>query len=563
MADINDSSSTDMIMMVDDNGYDLLAYTDEEPTEGKIANSGGGFSFVVDDFCRLRRFLCLGTEGGTYYIGEAKLNTENADVILRLINRLQGVKVVKELLTMSVNGRASKQNSILFALAMCARLGDVETRRLAYFHLSDICRIPTHLFTFIGYAETMTLGQHRGTGWGRVQRRALCNWYNTKTPVHLSGLVTKYKNREGWSHLDLFRLCHLKSTDISHDLLYKYIVKGWSTVKDADITWAVTDDVAKTFKFLQAVEEAKTADEARIVELITEHMLVREHIPTTLLSSVRVWDALLVNMPLTALLRNLAKMTSVGLFSEGRDLSSNFVCEQLTNPFLLKKARIHPFNVLIASKTYESGHGDKGGGTWIPVQKIVTALSKAYDLAFAYAEPTNKRFVLAMDISGSMQSGCINGCRLITPREGAAAMAMCTLRTEPNCTSVAFCSTLVPYPMTAAMSLSEQTQLSQEWSHRMGQTDCAQPMVWALANRIEADVFIIYTDCETNVGRISPASALKQYRAEMGIPAKIIVVAMTSNGFTIADPADSGMLDIAGFDSAAPEVISNFVLGNI
>jgi len=38
---------------------------------------------------------------------------------------------------------------------------------------------------------------------------------------------------------------------------------------------------------------------------------------------------------------------------------------------------------------------------------------------------------------------------------------------------------------------------------------------------------------------------------------------MTSNGFTIADPNDAGMMDVVGFDSAAPQVISNFARGEI
>jgi 60 kDa SS-A/Ro ribonucleoprotein len=33
---------------------------------------------------------------------------------------------------------------------------------------------------------------------------------------------------------------------------------------------------------------------------------------------------------------------------------------------------------------------------------------------------------------------------------------------------------------------------------------------------------------------------------------------MTSTGFTIADPEDAGTLDVVGFDSAAPQVISDF-----
>ena len=58
-----------------------------------------------------------------------------------------------------------------------------------------------------------------------------------------------------------------------------------------------------------------------------------------------------------------------------------------------------------------------------------------------------------------------------------------------------------------------------------------------------------------------PSEALKQYRAHSGINAKLIVCAMTSNGFTLADPDDRGMLDMAGFDSAAPDIIRQFVEG--
>jgi 60 kDa SS-A/Ro ribonucleoprotein len=38
---------------------------------------------------------------------------------------------------------------------------------------------------------------------------------------------------------------------------------------------------------------------------------------------------------------------------------------------------------------------------------------------------------------------------------------------------------------------------------------------------------------------------------------------MTSNGFSIADPEDAGMLDMVGFDAAAPEIMREFALGRI
>ena len=47
----------------------------------------------------------------------------------------------------------------------------------------------------------------------------------------------------------------------------------------------------------------------------------------------------------------------------------------------------------------------------------------------------------------------------------------------------------------------------------------------------------------------------------MGIPARLIVVAMTATGFSIADPEDAGMLDVVGFDTAVPNLISEFSRG--
>lgn len=84
-------------------------------------------------------------------------------------------------------------------------------------------------------------------------------------------------------------------------------------------------------------------------------------------------------------------------------------------------------------------------------------------------------------------------------------------------------------------------------------------MVYAKDNKIEVDVFIVYTDSDTGHGKTNPATALKEYRKAMKRDAKLIVMAMTSNGFTLADPEDPGMLDIVGFDPNVPEMIAEFV----
>jgi len=74
---------------------------------------------------------------------------------------------------------------------------------------------------------------------------------------------------------------------------------------------------------------------------------------------------------------------------------------------------------------------------------------------------------------------------------------------------------------------------------------------------------VIYTDNETWAGAVHPSVALRQYREATGIAARLVVVGLTATGFTIADPADGGMLDVVGFDAAAPALIGDFVAGRL
>lgn len=255
------------------------AVPQSEPLPGMVPNSAGGYSYRVSDIQRLRRFLCLGSEGGTYYIGEKQLGIENADAILRLIGCGKGADVVKEIVEFSVEGRTAKQNPIIFALALCARDNNLEVKKAAYTALTSVCRIPTHLFAFVEFCEALS----KGTGWGRCHREAIKTWYLTKDAKHLAVAVTKYKQRNGWSHLDLLRLTHVKTDDPVHQCVFKYIVKGIDlATQEFNGKSEKTDEI---LAFLKAVETVLTADEATAIDLIKKYGLVREHLPTHLLNS--------------------------------------------------------------------------------------------------------------------------------------------------------------------------------------------------------------------------------------------------------------------------------------
>ena len=484
---------------------------------------------------------------------------ENVQCIQRLIDDGKGEDVVKEIVSFSVEGRAAKQNPIILALAICARQDkDPKVKALCYGEMCKVLRIPTHLFHFIEYCEKLS----RGTGWGRAHRRAIANWYIRfkDNPKKLAEHVTKYKNRNGWSHTDVLRLSHPKPDTPEIGAIIKYVVKGLDDAKQHYLKDDADGTMQRIFTYLSAVENIKTVTEAaEVVDMIKKHRLVREHIPTNFLNHLEVWRVLLENMPMTAMIRNLGKMSAIGLLEDGSAEVAR-VCEKLQDTDVLKAAKIHPFSVLVAMYTYEKGQGDKGKLSWEVSEPVKRALNEAFYKAFKNVEPTNQRYCLAMDVSGSMGWGNVNGCSSITPRDASAALAMVTARTERSFEMVAFSTDLRPVPLNPDMDLPSVINLVS--SYPMGGTDCSQPMLWAKKNNKKFDVFVVYTDCETWAGAVHPAEALRQYRRASGIwNAKLIVCAMTSNGFTLADPEDPGMLDMAGFDSSGPEVMRNFVLG--
>jgi 60 kDa SS-A/Ro ribonucleoprotein len=318
-----------------------------------------------------------------------------------------------------------------------------------------------------------------------------------------------------------------------------------------------------------AFEEAKTASKGRLVQLIEEHKLTREMVPTKALNDSDVWAALLPHMGITALIRNLGKMTSVGVL-KALTSESLFVSGMIGTAAILRKGRVHPMTILNALRVYAAGHGEKGSLTWKPVQKIVDALDAAFYLSFGNVEPTGKNVMLALDVSGSM-SAHIGGTSL-SCREAAGAMALITANVEKNHLITGFTAGFGRSQWASYGTALQELAISPKQrlddvvkylgSLKFGGTDCALPMVYATEQELDVDGFVIYTDSETWAGNIQPVQALAKYRKAAGkADASCTIVGMTASGFSIADPKDPRMLDVVGFDTATPQVISEFVKG--
>jgi 60 kDa SS-A/Ro ribonucleoprotein len=536
-----------------------------EPLPGQVKNSDIGYSWPVDDWTRLRRFLILGSEGGSYYASERKLTRKNVEAVERAV-LADGKRAVAEIVAVSREGRAPKNDPALYALALAAGVGDAETRKAALEALPQVARTGTHLFQFASFVETFR-------GWGRSLRRAIGRWYAEKPVDALAYQAVKYRQREGVTHRDLLRLSHparsvsagnpsLAVSD-EHRRLFEWIVRGGDT-----------EGLPRLVEGFARVQLAETPKQS--AELVREYRLPREAVRPEHLTSAEVWDALLEDMPMTALVRNLATMTRVGLLAPGSQATARVV-SQLGEAERIRRARVHPIAVLAALRTYASGRGVRGRGTWVAVREIVDALDAAFYTAFGNVDPAGKRLLLALDVSGSMTCGTVAGIPGLTPRDASAALALVTVATEPAVEVVGFyagrrgfvrrgpgrfpgqADGLTPLPLSPRQRLDDAVRTVSDLP--FGGTDCALPMLYAQALEREIDTFVIYTDSETWAGDIHPAQALRDYRRSSGIEARLVVVGMVSNGFSIADPADPGMLDVVGFDTATPQLISDFARG--
>ncbi len=514
--------------------FSLRRTPQAEPLENTVANSAGGYVFAVDDWTRLDRFLILGSEGGSYYAAEKALTRENAQATIACL-QADGERAVARLVEISQSGRAPKNDPAIFALALASALGDEAGKRAAMSAIPRICRTGTHLFQYAAAVEGMR-------GWGRGLRRGVAGWYTARDVEQLALQLVKYRQRNGWSHRDLLRLAHPLTDDLARRDLFDWACRGTASERLPAIIGAYET-------------AAKATSAAEIARLIETHDLPREAIGTEWLNDPVVWAALLQRMPLTALVRNLGKLSAVGVLKPlGDELP--LVLSALQDGERLAKARLHPLALLLALKTYAAGKGDKGSLVWQAVPQVIDALNAAFYTAFKAVEPTGKRLLLALDVSGSMGGGRIAGTAL-TPREGSAAMALMTAATEANYHIVGFTGGMVKLPLTPSLRLDEAVKIVSGLP--FDRTDCAQPMLYALREKLKVDAFVIYTDSETWAGAIHPVQALRQYREQTGIAAKLVTVGMVSNGFSIADPNDGGMLDVVGFDAAAPAVIADFI----
>ena len=453
-------------------------------------------------------------------------------------------------------------------------------------------------------------------GFGRAFKTALNRSFLKKTPAQLAYQVTKYQSRGDWGFNDIIKCTHLRTGTGENrkrntkylpsdyqappikpatpmDLVLRYSMYGMEEMTKLATAFKLNND--PIYEYLWAVNTVKSMTETDtddLVHLIHKYRLVREHLPTWSLKNCAVQKALLLGqeqshdgslflgdpshrivkvvMPMTALLRNLASLTSIGLFDD-KEILQNVVAH-LTDKDAVQKSRIHPVNVIIAWFVYRKGKGFKGKLTWTPQKEIVDALEQMAFLAFTNAPPTTKRYGVFIDGSGSMTTettfqGLSNAdiaalLSLVIARSGQGHLfyvfsAKNTVRYKQYGT---------PTDNTGLYDVGHQIHANSTFQEVLdavqlsnwGATDISNGIRYLEKSNKHVDAIVVITDNDINTGE-KPLVALNSYRAKIGNPnVKLITLAVELNDLTIADPSDKGMLDMCGFDTNSYQVMHAF-----
>lgn len=521
-----------------------------QPLIGRLAdmhqNQAGGFVFTLSPMQTLKRFLILGTEGGTFYASEKEATHEATENLLHCVTR-NGLETVRTIKDVSTRGLAYKQNPAIFALALAFAKGDPLTRQEVRRSFNAIVRTGTHLFLFAKYATALR-------GWGRSLRRAVQDWYLSKDARAVAYQVTKYASREGWTHRDLLRLAHVKPDTEEMNAVLAFAA---NRIDQFDLYKGNQESI----RYLRGVLEVKDpkVEPGDALDVIADLKLPREVVPDALYNLPDIRKQVYDNMNFIAMVRNLGAMSASGHLTPNSDFEKRIV-DELTNAGKVRGSKVHPLQMLAAYFTYLAGKGARGNLTWTPCQAVIGAVEQTFIASMENVDPCNKRFVIGVDVSPSMDFGEINGIPGLTPRIMAAVTALIIMKKETRVFCGGFADTFAEIPMNSGSSPRQARKAMQEMRGFQG-TDAAIPIQHAMDNNIPADCFVIITDNETWSGNRHPTEALNEYRKKMGVPAKLISVGLTATRSSIADPADPGQLDVVGCTPDLLSIITGFAKG--
>jgi 60 kDa SS-A/Ro ribonucleoprotein len=504
-------------------------------------NAAGGKAYALSPEQALAQYAVTGTFGDTYYVGAKEQLAE----VLALAQKCEPRFVAKCAVYARKKGHMKDMPAFLLAtLAARAKGPD-----------NAICVEPTAAlaaaFPLVidngkmlrNFAQIVRSGVTGRKSFGTAVRRLIRDWFDARTGDQL------FRDSVGEkpSMADVIKMVHPKGSTPERDALYAYLI-GSKKAKEKVLA------LSQLVKYYEIYKEHR--------RLGTEADLVRElgvpDVPFQMLDSLGLdtdgWTQVAKRAGWQMLRMNLNTFARHGVLKDPE--VAKFIADRLRDPGAIAKARVFPYQLLMAFKATE-GNAD------IPVS-IKLALQDAMEIATANVPAYSCSVVIAVDTSSSMRSP-ITGERAASSQvscvDVAALIASCVMRRNPETLVMPFDTRVHPHDLNPRDSVMTNAQKLARYGG--GGTDCSLVLQAVNHQRLTPDLVIYVSDNESWMDRqyVSTGTGMAAEWAKhkaFNPKAKLVCIDLTPHA-NVQARTRADTLNVGGFSDAVFEVIATFL----
>lgn len=355
----------------------------------------------------------------------------------------------------------------------------------------------------------------RGQG-GRAVKTMAAQYLNRLSEYH----AIKYKGKGlAFPLADMLRTIHPKPVNNKQSALFAYLrAKG-------------TPDLSELPQ-VAAVRQLHTAhSEAEQIAAIAAGRLPHNLVTGAVKMTPAIWEALLPDMPLFALLRHLATLERNNIVDNHRELIENRLADETS----LRRAKILPFRL---AQAYQSINN-----AWIK-----DALRNAVEKSIVNLPELEGSVAILLDISGSME-----GQYLVS----GALFALGLYKQSGGKAKFLLFDTAVYDPQP---SLCDSILTQAERIKSGGGTDTGVALKYLRQQKWNIDTIVLITDEQQNSG--SPFyKELTSYRKTVNRYAKAVIIDLTPYDAAMTPPDDEQTYYCYGWSDAALTFTANVTRG--
>jgi 60 kDa SS-A/Ro ribonucleoprotein len=468
----------------------------------------------------LAQYAATGCLSATFYAGAV----EQLAKVLELCEQVEPLFIAKTAVYARERGLMKDSPALLLAV-----LASKDVRLLA----QVFPRVVDNGKMLRNFVQIVRSGAAGRKSFGSAPKRLVREWLEARDP----SAVFRASVGQSPSFADIIKMVHPKPRDPEREALYGYLV-GRDFRPEA------------LPRLVQSFEAFKAGDRATLPD-----------VPFQMLTALELgkaeWTAIARRAPWQMTRMNLNTFARHGVFDQ-KGLAE-LVAHRLADPEQVKKARVFPYQLMIAYATTDSR---------VP-EVVRDSLQDAMEVAISNVPRIEGKVYVCPDVSGSMRSpvtglrkGSTTAVRCV---DVAALMAASVVRRNPRAEVLPF-----EHEVVAGLKLNSRdsvmTNAQKLAAIGGGGTNCSAPLRLLNERKAEGDLVIYVSDNESWVDAVAGrgTATMREWAVfkRRNPHARMVCIDVQPYG-TVQAAEGRDVLNVGGFSDQVFDVVADFAAGRL